>query len=347
LTDTTDLAVRNIELVEQQPTGGALALRGDQAEWTPVQRAALSHLGVENAPTGDLQVFLHVSQRTGLDPFARQIYMIPRKERGKNGEPDTIKWTIQTGIDGFRLIAEKHPQYAGTLDPEWCGEDGVWRETWTDRKPPAMARVKVLRHDRAHPISLPVRFSEFCATFSNGDLQGQWRTKPAHMIGKVAEAAALRKAFPQDLSGLMTDDEAARGDLDRGEAPARTTGVVAGAVTADELTGATPTFTAPTTTAQTPPNTPATPVENPVTRDQLNKLHAQLGDLDIKERADKLTTVGLLAGRSLESSNDLTRAEASGVIDLLERVLADEHPLRALDAVLASLEDADSAEDGA
>jgi len=237
MTETTDLAVRNTELVEQQPTSGALALRGDQTDWTPVQRAALSHLGIEDAPTGDQQVFLHVSQRTGLDPFARQIYMIPRKQAGRNGQPDTIKWTIQTGIDGFRLIAEKHSQYAGTLDPEWCGEDGKWRETWTDRQPPAMARVKVLRHDRAHPISLPVRFNEFAATFADGNLQGQWKTKPAHMIGKVAEAAALRKAFPQNLSGMVTDDEAARDDLGHVEAPARAATVI-DAVTVDELTGA-------------------------------------------------------------------------------------------------------------
>lgn len=230
MTETTDLAVRNTE-----PTG-ALALRGDQTDWTPVQRAALSHLGIEDAPTGDQQVFLHVAQRSGLDPFARQIYMIPRKQTGKNGQPDVIKWTIQTAIDGFRLIAEKHPQYAGTLDPEWCGDDGQWRETWTDRKPPTMARVKVLRHDRAHPISLPIRFTEFAATFSDGNLQGQWRTKPAHMIAKCAEAAALRKAFPQDLSGLITDDEAARDDLGRNEAPSQRPGVVEG-VTVDELTG--------------------------------------------------------------------------------------------------------------
>jgi len=100
-----------------------------------------------------------------------------------------------------------------------------------------MARVKVLRHDRAHPISLPVRFNEFAATFKNGDLQGQWSSKPAHMIGKVAEAASLRKAFPQQLAGVYTDDEMAHADN-----PARgRRGVVveqdAQPVTAAELTG--------------------------------------------------------------------------------------------------------------
>jgi phage recombination protein Bet len=224
------------EIAVRDPQAGTLALSGDQVEWSPVQQAALAHIGIADAPPADQQVFLHVCQRIRLDPFARQVYMIGRRERGKGGEPDTVKWTIQTGIDGFRLIAERHEQYAGTLDPEWCGQDGVWREAWVDRQPPVAARVKVLRHDRAHPITLPVRFTEFAATFGDGNLQGQWRTKPAHMIAKVAEAAALRKAFPQELSGLYTDDEM-DGAASTGRGPAGRASSTPG-VTAAELTGA-------------------------------------------------------------------------------------------------------------
>jgi phage recombination protein Bet len=216
---------------------GTLAVVGDQHDWTPVQQAAFAHIGIEDAPDADKQVFHHVCQITGLDPFRKQIYMIGRKEKGQNGKPDRIKYTIQTAIDGFRVIAEDHPQYAGTLDPEWCGPDGVWRETWTEKSPPVMARVKVLRHDRAHPITLPVRFVEFAATFFDGGLQGQWKTKPAHMIAKVAEAAALRKAFPRQLAGVYTDDEMAHVD----NQARRGHGVVveqdAQSVTAAELTG--------------------------------------------------------------------------------------------------------------
>lgn len=87
--------------------------------------------------------------------------------------------------------------------------------------------------------------------------------------------------------------------------------------------------------------------EDAVTLPQLNKLHVQLSELEITDRADKLTTVGLLAGRpDLESSKDLTKLEASSVIDLLERVLADADPQKALDGVLAALEENDSAENG-
>ena len=78
-------------------TGSALAVSPEQDFWTPKQESALAQIGVEKASKADLAVFFHQCQRTGLDPFARQIYMIERKG----------KQTIQTGIDGFRLIARR------------------------------------------------------------------------------------------------------------------------------------------------------------------------------------------------------------------------------------------------
>lgn len=311
---TNDIAVAS---------NGTLAVAGDQHAWTPVQQAAFAHIGIEDAPDADKQVFHHVCQITGLDPFRRQIYMIPRTERGRNGAADKVKWTIQTGIDGFRLIAETHPQYSGTLDPEWCGEDGVWRETWTDRRPPTMARVKVLRHDRANPISLPVRFNEFAATFANGDLQGQWKTKPAHMIAKVAEAASLRKAFPQQLAGVYTDDEMAHVDNHAG----RRSVVVeqdTQPVTAAELTGH-PTMHEPVNVPDlnaAPP--PPEGSSDRMSRQQQAFLFKLLSEAEIEDRKEWAS--GIL-GREITSYGQLTQGDASQLIDRLQEglaVLADE-----------------------
>ena len=75
------------EIAEYEPQSGTLALRGDQVEWSPVQQAALAHIGIAEAPPADQQVFMHVAQRTRLDPFAKQIYMIPRQEgQGQQAE---------------------------------------------------------------------------------------------------------------------------------------------------------------------------------------------------------------------------------------------------------------------
>jgi len=325
------------ELAVHQPPSGTLALTSDQTAWTEVQVAALAHIGIADAPPADQQVFMHVCQRTQLDPFNREIYMIKRKERGED------KWTIQTGIDGFRKRAEEHPQYAGTLDPEWCGPDGQWHDAWVSKHPPVAARVRVLRHDRANPISLPVRFEEFAARFSDGNLQGQWKTKPAHMIGKVAEAASLRKAFPKTFAGLYTDDEmdhlnnsrGGRGGgqiIDQGAAPA---------VTAAELTGQAPPPAkpdpAPEPAAQQQPEQASPAEEKPARRTtarqtrkadpaaeqqgekrdpkSMSKLFALIGKSDIEDRHDWASGV---LGKDVESFATLGPAEVSRLIDRLE-----------------------------
>ncbi|WP_370944046.1 hypothetical protein AB5J62_33735 [Amycolatopsis sp. cg5] len=85
-------------------------------------------------------------------------------------------------------------------------------------------------------------------------------------------------------------------------------------------------------------SSPDASTDETVTRSQLDKLHAQLGELDVNDRGDKLTIVGQLVQRTLASSNDLTKLEATQAIDILARVLDSDEPKRTLDAVLGELE---------
>lgn len=188
-------------------TSSALAVHGGQVDWTDTQRAALVQLGVSGASEGDLQVFLNYAQRTGLDPFARQIYMIGRNDR-RSG---TTKWTIQASIDGLRIVAQRSGEYAGQVGPEWCGPDGQWRDVWLDQAAPVAARVGVLRRGFQQPLYAVALFQEY-ASFYNDRPSGLWASKPAVMIAKCAEALALRKAFPMDLSGLYTAEEMSQAD---------------------------------------------------------------------------------------------------------------------------------------
>lgn len=175
-------------LATRESVTPALTMTADQVDL--VRRTI-----AKGASHDELQLFLHQCKRTGLDPFSRQIYWIKRGIQG----------ATQVSIDGFRVIAERTGEQDGQ-ECHWCGADGAWADVWLAKKPPAAARVLVYRKGCAKPFPGVAKWSEYN---SGGTM---WAKMPATMLAKCAEALALRKAFPHQLSGLYTPDEMAQAD---------------------------------------------------------------------------------------------------------------------------------------
>lgn len=243
-----------------------------------------------DATNDELALFVGQCKRTGLDPFARQIYAVFRKSRGQE------QMTIQVGIDGLRLIAERSGHYLGQIGPLWCGQDGQWRETWIDQRPPVAAKVIVRKAIGQHIAETPAvaHWTEYIPMY-DGKPQGLWTDKPALMLAKCAEALALRKAFPNDLSGLYTDAE-----MDRADAPGQVL---------------------PAQTAQA--RTVEPPTDHPVGI-ALERAEAMVNTAADLGRLDKLPlAVGAVAGRDL-----IGDAAPDAVARLLAAGLTDEQAAR-------------------
>lgn len=188
-----------------------------KAEFNDDQVGLLKRTICKGATDDEFLLFVSQCQRTGLDPFARQIHAVKRWDAKQQREV----MTIQTGIDGYRLIADRTGLYAGNDEPKYDREDG-------DHPNKATVTVWKIVGGQRVPFTRSARWSEFCQTAKDGKLTRFWQRMPWLMLGKVAEALALRAAFPQELSGIYTNEEMQQAD------DAETTGPVSAPVTQPE-----------------------------------------------------------------------------------------------------------------
>lgn len=169
----------------------ALATKKD-SPWSQEQVALITRTVAKGATPDELKLFLYTASRTGLDPLTKQIHFVKRAGQ----------MTVQTGIDGYRAIAERSGTLAGIDDAEYDTESDLH---------PGKASVTVYRMIAGTRVSYTAsaRWSEYAPT---GNQAFMWNKMPYLMLAKCAEALALRKAFPNDLSGLYTNEEMSQAD---------------------------------------------------------------------------------------------------------------------------------------
>lgn len=198
-----------------------------EGHWSASQIGVLRQQIAAKASAAELAFFLTVAKNQGLDPFKRQIHAVFRWDSRAQREI----MAIQTGIDGYRALADRTGKYAGNDDPRFthpmlpCGDCNAFgtigkklcvackgaghtinqQECW--RPESASVTVHKIVASVVRPFTATARWSEYVGTKKGGAPTHMWRSKPFLMLGKCAEALALRKAFPDQLAGVYTAEE--------------------------------------------------------------------------------------------------------------------------------------------
>lgn len=136
------------------------------------------------SPTdAELALFGVVCKKSGLDPFAKQVYAI---QRGG-------KWSFDISIDGYRAIADRTGQYAGSDDPLYDSGLDLYEFEESGRPHPKVCKVTVWKIVQG--VRCPFVGSAKYEEFNTGS--AIWKKMPCQMLAVAAERQALRKAFPQ------------------------------------------------------------------------------------------------------------------------------------------------------
>ena len=145
----------------------------------------------------EFRVCMATAHHLGLDPLARQIFFIPVFDSKLRRE----QFVPVVAVAGLLAIAQRTGEYLGRTKPQWCGQDGEWRDLWLADGPPAAAQVGVYRDGFIEATTGVVMFREYCRRTKDGRPMAQWGTQPAHMLFKCALSQALRHSFPQEMAG--------------------------------------------------------------------------------------------------------------------------------------------------
>lgn len=186
-----------------------LAAIASQLGWTDEQLDVFRNSLAPALNDSEREYLLTIAKQLGLDVFKKQIYGVSRK--WKQGGEEVRTLTIQTGIDGYRAIAERTGNYAP-------GRQTEYEHDKEGRLISATAFVRKKVGGEWIEVAESAYFEEYCQTKRDYETKKtvpteMWAKMPRTMLAKCAEARALRRAFPDSFGGAYVKEEMDQADV--------------------------------------------------------------------------------------------------------------------------------------
>lgn len=172
----------------------------------------------------EFSMFVMMADALRLDPLRRQIYAFVYNR----DKPDKRRMSIIVAIDGLRAIADRTGAYRPDDEEPTIEFDAAMKGPLN----PAgivKATVRVFKHSHGewHRVTASAYWDEYAPisdewAFDEAshkrkptgrktlDTSGNWGKMPRLMLSKVAEALALRKAWPDDFANVYGEEEIER-----------------------------------------------------------------------------------------------------------------------------------------
>jgi len=159
----------------------------------------------------DESIMMAVSycEARGLDVLKKPVHIVPMSVKNAQSGKYDYRDVIMPGIAELRTTASRAGSYCGQSAPDFSDikQFKIGRAT-VDAPESCTVTVFKMINGQQVGFSHTEFFVEACATTKDGDLNSMWKKRPRGQLAKCAEAGALRKAFPEDLGGEISFDEA-------------------------------------------------------------------------------------------------------------------------------------------
>jgi len=202
--------------------------------YTSTQLALIRRTVAKDCNHEEFDLFIEICKQQGLDPFKKQIFaQVYNKDK-----PDKRQLVIVTSIDGYRAKAQRCGDYRPAEEETRFESDQLLKDPNSNPMGLIRAVVKVFKFgpDKIwYPVVGEARWDEF-APLDDADFdwvdtgevwpdsgkpkkkkvarsdkkslkEGNWKNMPHVMLSKCAEAQALRRGWPEAMSGLYVQEE--------------------------------------------------------------------------------------------------------------------------------------------